>query len=169
MRSSCTLVLLLTACLSSATSSAQTALDQKDHSSEKQIEQGKHYRITVQETDDDVLVTTTYWATAIRVNDNEVTLADGEWAQGTGPIKKPSENHLLFRLAKSVDRMFGRKRAVGIGRGTPMGDDTVVLRPSQITAVQPMTDREKRDRKEAHERSRPRPPHVREIEGTEDI
>ncbi len=89
MRSSCTLVLLLTVSLSSATSSAQMAPAQKDNSSEKQIEQGKHYRVTVQETDDDVLVTTTYWATAIRVNDNEVTLADGEWCKVPDRSKNP--------------------------------------------------------------------------------
>jgi hypothetical protein len=53
----------------------------------------------------------------------------------------------------------GRKN-VGIARGIPMGDDTVVLMRDQINEVRPMSDEEFRERKESHRMVYPRPPHA---------
>ena len=123
------------------------------------FEQGKHYRVEIKEVDRDEAITTIYWATVRHANDESVTLADGEWAQHTGPVEKPRAAVLLTRFFSTIDRMLGNKPVVGVARGIPMGDDIVVIRRGEIARASAMSVAEIQMREEAREIVYPRPPH----------
>jgi hypothetical protein len=122
---------------------------------------GKHYRVVVTEVYGDEAETTVYWATVRSADRENVTLAGGEWTHETGPAVKPPKP-VLLRISNAIDRMLGNKPIQGRVIGIPMGDNTAVVPRAKITQASPLSEAEFQERKDAHEKYIPRPPHARD-------